>query len=164
MAILKPCPRCGVLIPRGWVYCPNCKPLAEAERDAARERRAEYLRKKYNQKYNSKRAQDDPKYRTFRNSKAWRETSRAKLQGCGWECEAKVSPQCRGLACEVHHIEPLRTPRGWDRRLDWSNLMGVCVPCHNVLDNKIYKGKHITEGVIDMRTVLDSKNSGGDPN
>lgn len=152
LAIMKPCPRCKRLIPRGWAYCPDCKPIAEAEREAAMERRAEYRRKKYNQAYNRQRAQDDPKYRTFRNSKAWRATSKAKLQGCGWRCESGVSPECPGLACEVHHIKPLRTPEGWDRRLDWSNLMGVCVQCHNILDGKTFKRKK-DDGVIDLRTL-----------
>ena len=148
MAILKPCPKCKRLIPHGWSYCPDCKPIAEAEREAAKEQR----RLQYNKKYNQRRSQEDPKYRTFRNSKAWRTTSKAKLQACGWECEAGVSPDCPGLACEVHHIKPLKTPEGWDRRLDWSNLMGVCVQCHNILDGKNFKKKQ-DEGVIDLRTV-----------
>ena len=152
MAVMKPCPRCKKLIPNGWIYCPDCKPIADAEREAAKARKAEYLRKKYNEKYNRKRAQDDPKYRQFRNSKAWKLTSKAKLAACGWQCEAKVSPDCKGLACEVHHIKPIKTPEGWDRRLDWDNLQGVCIPCHNVLDNKTFKGKK-DEGVIDLKTL-----------
>lgn len=153
MAIMKPCPRCKRLIPNGWTYCPDCKPMAEAEREAAKERRAEYLRKKYNQKYNRQRAQDDPKYRTFRNSKAWKQTSKAKLQACGWKCEAGVSPDCPGLACEVHHIKPIKTPEGWDLRLEWSNLLGVCIQCHNILDGKTFRKKKQDDGVIDLRTL-----------
>lgn len=152
MALMKPCPRCKRLIPYGWSYCPDCKPIAEADLEAAKEHREEYRRKKYNQRYNQKRAQEDPKYRTFRNSKAWKLTSKAKLQSCGWKCEARVSPDCPGLACEVHHIKPLKTPEGWDKRLDWSNLMGVCIQCHNILDGKTYKEKK-ENGVIDLRTL-----------
>lgn len=152
MAILKACPRCRKLIPNGWPYCPECKPIADAAREEAKERRAEYKRKQYNQRYNKKRAQDDPKYRTFRNSKAWKLTSKAKLQACGWRCESGVSPDCPGLACEVHHIKPIKTPEGWDLRLDWSNLLGVCVQCHNILDGKNFKKKN-DSGIIDMRTL-----------
>lgn len=152
MAVMKICPRCKKLIPNGWVYCPECQPIAEAEREAAKERKAEYLRKKYNRTYNARRVQEDPKYRTFYLSKAWKVTSKAKLQACGWQCESGVSPDCPGLACEVHHIKPLKTEEGWDLRLDWSNLMGVCVQCHNILDGKVYRGKR-DEGVIDMRTL-----------
>lgn len=152
MALVKPCPRCKRMIPTGWSYCPDCKPQAEADRAEAREHRAAKLRQKYNREYNRRRTADDPKYRTFRNSKAWRATSKAKLQACGYKCEAKVSPDCPGLACEVHHIEPLRTPEGWSKRLDWSNLMGVCVQCHNILDGKNFKRKK-DDGVIDLRTL-----------
>lgn len=152
MAVAKPCPRCGRLILYGMTYCPTCKPIAEAEQAEAREYRQEQKRKRANQRYNQRRGQEDPKYRTFRNSKAWKATSRAKLQACGWQCESGVSPDCPGLACEVHHIKPLKTPEGWERRLDWSNLLGVCVQCHNILDGKTYKGKNM-DGVIDLKTL-----------
>lgn len=152
MALLKPCPRCKKLIPQGWAYCPDCKPIAEAQRAEAKQHRAEQLRKKYNKRYNSRRALEDPKYRTFRNSQEWKLTSKAKLKACGWKCEARLHPDCPGLACEVHHIKPLKTPEGWDKRLDWSNLMGVCVLCHNILDGKNFKKKQDDE-VIDLRNV-----------
>jgi hypothetical protein len=76
MALVKPCPRCRRLIPHGWSYCPDCKPIAEAQRQEARERKAEHLRKKYNKRYNSRR---DPKYMEFYRSKAWRNTSRQNM-------------------------------------------------------------------------------------
>ena len=152
MAIVKACPRCGRTVPYGWSYCPECKPIAEAERAAAMERRAEYRRKKYNAQYNARRAQDDPKYRAFRNSKAWKNTSKGKLQACGWKCESGVSPNCTGLACEVHHIIPIKIPEGWEKRLDWDNLMGVCVQCHNILDGKNFKRK-TDDGIIDLKTL-----------
>ena len=87
MALMKPCPRCKRLIPHGWSYCPDCRPIAEAERVAAMERKAEYTRKKYNQRYNSRR---DPMYMTFYRSKAWRTTSKAKLSSVGYQCEARL--------------------------------------------------------------------------
>ena len=159
MAVLKACPRCRTLIPHGLAYCETCAPIAEAERQAKRERRAEYLNKKYNRAYNAKRAQDDPKYRQFRNSKAWKATSRAKLQECSYRCEAKLEG-CQRLACEVHHVEPITTPAGWAKRREWSNLMGVCITCHNILDGKTYKRKK-QEGVIDLRDVLTGAPGGG---
>ena len=149
MAIMKPCPRCKRLIPAGWSYCPDCKPVAEAEREAARERKADYLKKKYNQRYNSRR---DPKYSAFYRSKAWRATSKAKLQSCGYQCQAKL-PGCQGgMACEVHHIIPIQTPEGWDKRLDWENLEPVCTACHNGRHPEKFKKKK-DDGVIDLRTV-----------
>lgn len=151
MALVKPCPRCKRMIPYGWAYCPDCKPVAEAERQAKQERRSEYLRKKYNQRYNARRGHEDPKYRKFRNSKEWKATSKAKLQACKWKCEARLEG-CQRTACEVHHKLPLKTPEGWDKRLDWDNLQGVCTACHNILDNKGFK-KKIDENVIDLRTI-----------
>lgn len=148
MPIMKPCPRCKRLIPYGPTYCPDCLPIMEAEREEARERKAAYRAKKYNREYNKRR---DPKYLAFYRSKAWRMTSKAKLQACGYKCEARLQG-CGRVACEVHHIKPLKTPEGWEARLEGSNLMGVCIQCHNLLDNKTFKRKE-DQGVIDLRTV-----------
>ena len=152
MAVYKACPRCGKIILHGLPYCPDCAPIAEAERQAKRARRAEYLARKYNKAYNARRAQDDTKYRRFRNSKEWRATSRAKLQACGYKCEAGLEG-CKRIACEVHHIKPIKTEEGWDKRLDWSNLMGVCIACHNKLDGKTGRKKKDL-GVLDMKEIM----------
>ena len=149
--LLKACPRCKRMIPHGLAYCDTCAPIAEAERQAKQERRAEYLAKKYNKRYNARRAKEDPKYRQFRNSKPWKETSRAKLQDCGYKCEARL-PGCQSIACEVHHIEPLKTDAGWAKRLDWDNLQGVCTACHNQLDKRF--GSQPEPGVLDMREIM----------
>lgn len=146
--LLKQCPRCRRMIPQGLPYCPDCQPIAAEEREKAREHRAEKLRQKYNRSYNARR---DPKYAAFYNSKPWRMTSKAKLQESRYKCEARLDG-CAGLAVEVHHIKPLKTPEGWDQRLVWGNLMSVCVQCHNVLDGKTFKRKK-DEGVIDLRQI-----------
>lgn len=151
-APLKACPRCKRLIPHGVAYCETCAPLAEAEREAKQARRAEYLARKYNQRYNAKRAQEDPKYRQFRNSGAWRRMSKAKLSDCDYKCEARLEG-CKRIACEVHHKVPIKTPEGWERRLDWDNLEAVCIPCHNIRDGKTGKRKQDTD-VLDMREIM----------
>ena len=147
--ILKPCPRCKRLIPYGLSYCKDCRLVAETEAREAKERRAEQRRKKYNQEYNSRR---DPKYAAFYRSKAWKMTSKGKLASIGYRCEARVSPACTRIACEVHHIKPIKTAEGWEKRLEWENLMGVCIQCHNVLDNKTFRSKKDND-VIDLRAV-----------
>lgn len=142
----KPCPRCKRLIPAGRSYCPACKPIAEAALEEAREHNARMRQRLYN------RGRDTSgKIAKFRNSKPWRMTSKSKLQACGYKCEAKLEG-CGRYACEVHHIKPLKTPEGWERRLDWSNLMGVCIQCHNILDGKTF-GKRKDDDVIDLRTI-----------
>lgn len=145
---IKPCPRCKRMIQYGPTYCSDCLPIVEAERAEAKERKAAYRAKKYNREYNKRR---DPERLTFYRSKAWKMTSKAKLQACGYRCEAKLQG-CGRIACEVHHIKPLKTPEGWEQRLETSNLMGVCIQCHNILDNKTFKRKK-DEGIIDLRTV-----------
>ena len=144
MALMKRCPRCKRLMPYGPAYCSECKPLAEAELQEIKERNA----KKKAQAYNRKR---DPKYLTFYRSKAWRETSRAFLQSVGYKCQAKLE-DCQHIAVEVHHIKPIQTPEGWERRLDWSNLEAVCTACHNGRHPEKLK-RSTPEGVIDMRTL-----------
>ena len=148
---MKPCPRCKRMIAYGPTYCQDCAPIVEAERVEAQERKAALRAKKYNKEYNQRR---DPKYAAFYRSKAWRMTSKAKLQACGYRCEAQLDEECKRkprLACEVHHRKALKTPEGWEERLEWSNLMGVCIQCHNILDGKNFNKKD--EGVIDLRTV-----------
>lgn len=146
--IVHPCPRCGSMIPVGIAYCDTCKPIAKAQAAEAIERRRAYKRAKYNKSYNQKR---DPKYSRFYNSKEWKILSRTKLQDCKYKCQAKLDG-CTGLAIEVHHMKPIKTPEGWIQRLEWDNLMGVCMSCHNVLDGKNFK-KRVEPGVIDLRTV-----------
>ena len=145
---LHPCPRCKTLIPVGVQYCDNCRPVAEAQAEEAKQRRRNFKRAKYNKEYNKRR---DPKYPAFYRSKEWRLLSRTKLQACGYKCEAGLDG-CTGLAVEVHHIKPIKTQEGWDQRLEWDNLQGVCIACHNKLDGKTFQKKK-EPGVIDMRDL-----------
>ena len=117
--LLKACPRCRKLIPYASAYCAGCKSIVEEEKCATLEER----KKKWNARYNQKR---DRKYLRFYASTDWKRTSKAKLQEVGYRCE-----ECGGLAVEVHHINPIQTDSGWERRLDWSNLKALCLGCHN---------------------------------
>lgn len=143
---LKPCPRCKRLIPVGVQYCPDCKPIAAAAWEETREHNARLRQRQYN-----RRRDTTGEVAKFRRSEAWRRTSKAKLQACGYKCEAKLDQKCGRIACEVHHIKPLKTAEGWEARLDWENLMGVCVHCHNILDGKTFKRRD--DGVIDLQTI-----------
>ena len=141
---VKPCPRCGVMIPQGMDYCPDCKPAAIRQLQEYRKQNAD----KRQQKYNTKR---DSRYLCFYRSKDWRRTSRAKLQACGYKCEARLEG-CTGLAVEVHHIKPIQTPEGWELRLEWSNLEALCTHCHNLRHpDKLHRASE--DGVIDMRLL-----------
>lgn len=117
--LLKPCSRCGNLIPYGTPYCTTCAPIVQAEREA---RKQQYNRK-YNKEYNSNR---DPKYVRFYNSIEWRTLSLKRLQDDGYKCL-----WCKKIATEVDHIEEIQTPDGWKKRLDYDNLRSLCSNCHN---------------------------------
>ena len=59
---------------------------------------------------------------------------------------------CQGLATEVHHIKPIQTRDGWDKRLEWENLEAVCTSCHNGRHPEKF-GRRKDDGVIDVRSV-----------
>jgi predicted HNH restriction endonuclease len=118
--------------------------MAAAELEQIRERNAQRKAQQYNRRR-------DPKYRSFYASTAWKAQSRARLQACGYRCEAKLEG-CQGLAVEVHHIKPIQTPEGWEQRLTWENLEAVCTSCHNGRHPE--KLRRATDsGVIDLRTL-----------
>lgn len=143
MAVLKACPRCRTLIPQGLPYCAKCAPLVEAQREEYREHNTALRNRQYGKRR-------DPKYLTFYRSKAWKQTSRAKLLEANYKCAGKL-PGCTGLAVEVHHIKPIQTPEGWDIRLEWDNLEPLCTACHNARHER---GRRATpDGVIDLRKL-----------
>lgn len=117
--LLKPCARCRALISYPSIYCATCKPIAEEERREAFQKK----RLLWNSRYNQKR---DPKFTKFYASTDWKRMSKAKMQEAGYQCE-----ECGAIAVEVHHIDPIQTESGWERRLDWSNLKALCLDCHN---------------------------------
>lgn len=145
---VHPCPRCKTLIPVGVAYCDACRPAAEAQAAEAIERRQAYKRAKYNRGYNKRR---DPKYLQFYRSKDWRLLSRTYLQSISYKCEARLEG-CTHLAVEVHHKKPIQTDEGWDLRLDWDNLEGVCTACHNGRHPEKFKRK-AEPGVIDLSKI-----------
>ena len=142
--ILKPCPRCKRMMPYGPAYCKDCSLLVQAELEEIKERN---LKKKM-QMYNGRR---NPKYLAFYRSKDWKLQSRAKLESVQYKCEARLS-SCQTYAVEVHHIIPIQTPEGWDKRLEWENLEAVCTACHNLRHpEKLQRQQE--DGVIDIRKI-----------
>lgn len=112
--LAKTCKRCGKLIYYPNIYCDNCKPIVEQEK--VEEGKA------INKRDYAKR---NKKYERFYHSKAWKRLSNDYLTKQVF-CE-----HCGQLATEVHHIEPIQTPSGWTKRLEWSNLSALCIKCHN---------------------------------
>ncbi len=142
--LMKRCPRCGKMMPYGPTYCVACKPLAAAELAVVQEENARKKARIYNKKR-------DSKYLTFYRSKEWRTLSRSFLQAAGYKCQAHLTTDCKVIATEVHHVEPIQTPNGWERRLDWENLEAVCTACHNGRHPE--KLRKAEPGVIDLKTI-----------
>ena len=121
--LLKPCNRCGRLMPYGSSYCETCTPIVEEYREAQR--------LEANRQYNKKR---DPKYLRFYNSIDWKTLSLKYLADKGYRCE-----ECRTIATDVHHKIFIQTPEGWELRLDYDNLEALCKTCHNKRHNRFIK-------------------------
>ena len=128
--IIKMCSRCKKPVVYPARYCETCLPVVKAEQEAreAEQRRAS------NKAYNKRR---DPKYVKFYKSREWRMLSARYLQDHAYKCEG-----CGGLACEVHHMDPIQTESGWIRRFDVSNLKAVCTECHNAEHDRFRKSKY----------------------
>lgn len=127
--LLKPCGRCGNLIPYGATYCSKCLPVVQAEREA----RLRETKRKNNREYNKTR---DPKYVRFYNSGDWRSLSAKRLQDDNYKCAL-----CGKIASEVDHIVEIKTPEGWSRRLDYDNTRSLCHDCHDKRHNRFIKKK-----------------------
>lgn len=113
--LLKACNRCGNLIPYGSAYCSKCIPDVEVRRIVCK--------RESDKRYNKKR---DPKYVRFYGGVEWRTLSAKYTQDKCYKCEL-----CGAVATQVHHIQAIQTPDGWERRLDYTNLELLCTRCHN---------------------------------
>lgn len=125
--LLKSCGRCGNLIPYGAAYCSKCFPIVQAEKEA----RIQETKRRNNRDYNKAR---DPKYVRFYNSVDWRTLSAKRLADDEYKCL-----WCGGIATEVDHIVEIRTPEGWERRLDYDNTRSLCHDCHDKRHNRFIK-------------------------
>lgn len=125
--ICKLCRRCKKIIVHPATYCSDCYKIVEEEKNEklkARER-----------KYNSHR---NPKYLQFYKSKEWYQLKERKLADEQYRCQFNG---CKNLAADVHHIIPIQTSDGWERKLDYDNLEALCVEHHNYRHNRFIKRK-----------------------
>ena len=74
------------------------------------------------------------KYDDFYHSSQWRKTRKAKLMEQPL-CEVCLAQGKYTNADLVHHIIELRSPNGWQHRLDLNNLESICYECHNKEDH-----------------------------
>lgn len=129
--ICKLCRRCKKIISHPNTYCNDCMKIVEEEK-------CEKLKIRQ-RKYNSNR---DPKYLKFYKSKEWYQLKEKKLADDQYRCQFL---NCNKLAVDVHHIIPIQTPEGWDKRLDYNNLESLCVEHHNFRHNRFIKREGVKE-------------------
>ncbi len=120
---LKLCAKCQKVIEAPNTYCEECQKKVD-------EFKEEY-KKKANNRYNKQR---NKKEEQFYNSKAWRTLSKKYMDKHSL-CEL-CNKDTYTLAEEVHHIKPIQTPEGWERRLDWHNLIALCHMHHNMMHGR----------------------------
>ena len=119
--LTKLCAKCHKVIPYPLQYCEQCRAVAEQTK-VDNKRLAD-------SRYNKQR---DPKYKAFYNSNEWKMLSNKKLQAEQYRCE-----KCRRIATEVHHI--IEVKDNWDKRLDYDNLMSLCLDCHNKIHGRFQR-------------------------
>lgn len=133
--LLKLCARCQKVIQAPNRYCSNCQKIVDKEIEINKQRNMS--------RYNKNR---DNKYKTFYNSKDWKllkEAYKIKHPYCEM-CQEEAKQEGKytiQLTEEIHHKEPIQTPTGWLRRLEWSNLIALCHKHHDVQHNRFKKRK-----------------------
>ena len=121
--LTKVCSKCKKVIPYPLTYCSECKKKVDAEIEEAKRRS--------NRRYNKTR---DKKYIRFYKSSDWKVLSSKYRQDKQYRCEI-----CGHYATEVHHIKPIQTDEGWNKRLDYNNLKCLCVDCHNKVHKRFQR-------------------------
>ena len=116
------CRKCKTPIPYPKTHCSKCITAHESERADGK--------RLSNRRYDATR---DKKYTRFYKSADWKRLSQSYMQHAVYRCEGDG---CNSIATEVHHKKPIQTPEGWLLRLEWDNLMAVCVRCHNKEHNR----------------------------
>lgn len=133
--LLKLCARCQKVIQAPNRYCSNCQKIVDKEIEINKQRNMS--------RYNKNR---DNKYKTFYNSKDWKllkEAYKIKHPYCEM-CQEEAKKEGKytiQLTEEIHHREPIQTPTGWLRRLEWSNLIALCHKHHDMQHNRFKKRK-----------------------
>ena len=131
--LLKLCARCQKVIQAPDRYCDKCKEIVN--------KTIEENKQQSMSRYNKTR---DKKYKSFYNSKDWKllkEAYKTKHPYCEL-CQEEAKKQDKytiQLTEEIHHKEPIQTPTGWLRRLEWSNLIALCHIHHNMMHDRFKK-------------------------
>lgn len=127
MPVYRKCTVCHNKVPDGTL----CKCEVKKKRDSYR----------YYDKHI--RLNDDNKqYTEFYLSAAWRHMSEYIMKRYHFCCIMCLLLEDKIILCDlVHHILELRTPEGWEKRLNKYGLIPLCSCCHNNLHSNYSKEK-----------------------
>lgn len=118
--MLKKICRCGKVIAYNMKVCDECKPKIEAER-------------KQNIKYYKKVTYErDSKYDKFYKTYEWKVSREVAIDRDHGLCQDCLKKGEGVPFYTVHHIIPIKTKEGWERRLDIDNLVCLCESCHQI--------------------------------
>lgn len=84
---------------------------------------------------------EQDKLNKFYRSYQWRKLKELKRKDILYQCEICSFLGKIGFCDEVHHIKKVATDEGWEARLDYDWLLGVCVIHHKEIDNLELKSK-----------------------
>lgn len=85
--------------------------------------------------------QEQDKLNKFYRSYQWRKVKELKRKDILYQCEVCNFLGGIGFCDEVHHVLKLGTALGWEARLDYDGLLGVCVMHHREIDKLELKSK-----------------------
>lgn len=117
MALYKLCSRCKKVIELGSTYCEECDRIVKSNQN-----------KRYNKYFRNKDSQ------RFYNSKGWRRVINDIKQRDKGLCIVCLNNNKIKYKDIIHHIVPLEEDSK-ELSLKHSNLISVCLSCHNTIHN-----------------------------
>ena len=111
-------PHCRNHVPLGTMYCDKHNGYGDREYN----RRVRY-------------SKPNSKYSMFYHTPEWRNARAIQLYDTPY-CEVCMRKGIYKQADMVHHSKyELRSPQGWEHRLDPDNLESICYACHNAIEH-----------------------------
>lgn len=77
------------------------------------------------------------KYKLFYQGREWKSLRAYKFTEAKGLCEECLVKGKIVAGKEIHHIIPIETEEGWERRYDITNLRCLCPSCHNKAHERI---------------------------
>jgi len=77
------------------------------------------------------------RYKSFYQSREWKSLRAYKFTEARGLCEECLKQGKIIGGKEIHHIVPIDTNEGWERRYDIANLKCLCPQCHNKAHERV---------------------------